>query len=66
MYNQFSAKIGFPTATGLPFVFSFNVPTLAYIGGAMQAKSHPDLSSGSSSEIKIPSAVNVSADIEIM
>ncbi|KAF6216357.1 hypothetical protein GE061_000698 [Apolygus lucorum] len=64
MYNQFSAKIGFPTATGLPFVFSFTVPTYAYVGGSIQAKSHPDISDSKDS-IKIPKSINASADVEI-
>uniref|UniRef100_A0A0K8SAK3 Vitellogenin-1 n=1 Tax=Lygus hesperus TaxID=30085 RepID=A0A0K8SAK3_LYGHE len=64
MYNQYTAKIGFPTATGLPFVFSFSVPTYAYVGGSIQAKSHPDIAS-SKDAIQVPNAVNVTADVEI-
>ncbi|CAA9998147.1 unnamed protein product, partial [Nesidiocoris tenuis] len=65
LYNQYSAKIGFPTATGLPFVFSFSLPSYVYVGGAAQAKAHPDPASGSKDQIQIPTTINATVDVEL-
>ncbi|XP_014261592.1 vitellogenin-1-like [Cimex lectularius] len=64
MYNQGGFKIGFPTAMGLPFVYTYDVPTLAYLGGEMRAQSHPDIASYPKNEIPVPKTVNVTTDIE--
>lgn len=65
MYNQHSVKIGFPTAMGLPFVYSLQVPTLMAFGGEAHLKTHPELSSGSNDEIQPPQALNLTAEIKM-
>lgn len=65
MYNQYVIKMGFPTAMGLPFVYSLQVPTLMAVGGEAQLKSHPDLASGSDDEIQPPKTLNLTAEIKM-
>nr|UJZ92574.1 vitellogenin [Scaphoideus titanus] len=64
--NRFSMTVAFPTAMGLPFVFSMQTPTMVYIGGQAQAKSHPDLASGNSHEIQVPQTVNASVEMQLV
>nr|CAD7195680.1 unnamed protein product [Timema douglasi] len=62
-YNQEAVTLGFPTAMGLPFLFTFNTPTLLQIGGEARVRTHPDLAQGSGNSIPVPSVVNASADV---
>ena len=63
-YNQLSVKIGFPTATGFPFVFSYNIPTLMYFGGEAKLRTNPELVSNN--EIRIPNILNATAEIQAL
>ena len=64
--DKYQVTVAFPTAMGLPFVFTLQNPALLYIGGKAQAKSHPDLASGSNHEIQIPETVNASIDLQFV
>lgn len=64
--NKFTLTVAFPTAMGLPFYFSLQTPTLVYVGGEAQAKSHPDLASGNNNEIQIPQTVNATVDLQLV
>nr|CAD7414698.1 unnamed protein product [Timema poppensis] len=65
-YNQEAVTLGFPTAMGLPFLFTFNTPTLLQIGGEARVRTHPDLAQGSGNSIPVPSVVNASADVHFV
>lgn len=63
LYSSNEFTVSFPTAMGFPFVYMMKTPSLVQVGGEAQARAHPEPYSGSNSEISIPSAVNISADI---
>nr|CAD7460130.1 unnamed protein product [Timema tahoe] len=65
-YNQEAVTVGFPTTMGLPFLFTFNTPTLLQIGGEARIRTHPDLAQGSGNSIPVPSVVNASADVHFV
>nr|CAD7427031.1 unnamed protein product [Timema monikensis] len=65
-YNQEAVTVGFPTAMGLPFLFTFNTPTILQIGGEARIRTHPDLAQGSGNSIPIPGVVNASADVHFV
>ncbi|CAG2058701.1 unnamed protein product, partial [Timema podura] len=65
-YNQEAVTVGFPTAMGLPFLFTFNTPTLLQIGGEARIRTYPDLAQGSGNSIPVPSVVNASADVHFV
>jgi hypothetical protein len=64
LYNQFAVTLAFPTETGLPFVYSIKKPTYIALRGEVQAKSHPDMASGSRDSIRIPETVNSTASLQ--
>ena len=61
--------IAFPLASGLPFFHSYNIPTLFYWGGEVQATVKLDpvssSSSGSNDQINVPDNVNANAEMEL-
>nr|CAD7573376.1 unnamed protein product [Timema californicum] len=65
-YNQEAVTVGFPNVMGLPFLFTFNTPTLLQIGGEARIRTHPDLAQGSANSIPVPSVVNASAEVHFV
>uniref|UniRef100_A0A0K8T2J6 Vitellogenin-1 n=3 Tax=Lygus hesperus TaxID=30085 RepID=A0A0K8T2J6_LYGHE len=65
MFDQLKLKIAFPTALGLPFSYSFNVPTVVAFGGQVHGKVHPD-PTRHEGQIPFPKTLNVSADLNML
>lgn len=65
-YNDISLSLAFPTATGLPFSYTLKVPTLVQAGGEVQARVQGHNSNNNNNLFRIPEAVNVTAEIEIV
>ncbi|KAF6215813.1 hypothetical protein GE061_000148 [Apolygus lucorum] len=65
MFDQLKLKIAFPTAMGLPFSYSFNVPTVVAFRGQAHGKVHPD-PTRHEGQIPFPKTLNVSADLNMM
>ncbi|KAL0267736.1 UNVERIFIED_CONTAM: hypothetical protein PYX00_009919 [Menopon gallinae] len=63
LYNSHSIQIGFPTATGLPFVYTLENPRLLYGKGKIQLRTDNQKSTGSKSQlaemVKFGGAINV-------
>ncbi|XP_071439237.1 vitellogenin-1-like [Hetaerina americana] len=66
LYNQFAMTLAFPTETGLPFVYSIKVPTYISLRGEVQAKTHPDMASGSRGSVRCPETVNSTASLHLV
>ncbi|XP_046405787.1 vitellogenin-A1-like [Ischnura elegans] len=66
LYNQFALTLAFPTETGLPFVYSIKKPTYISLRGEVQAKSHPDMASGSRDSIRVPETINSTASLQFV
>lgn len=64
--DKLSLFVAFPTAMGLPFVFSLTTPTLLHVGGCVQAHAHPG-PLGNSHSPQFPFAsINTTADIRFV
>lgn len=61
-YSGDEFTVSFPTAMGLPFVYSMRTPSLVQYGGEVQAKPYPEYQ-GDNDEISIPEGIKASADI---
>lgn len=70
MYNQHSITIALPTATGLPFVYSLNVPTLISANGKVrvhvQQQSQQQQQQQQQGPFAIPQAINVTSDVQLV
>ena len=63
LYNRYSLTMGFPTAMGLPLVYTLKAPTLVSVGGEARVRTQPDISNGPKDAVRIPNTVNATADI---
>lgn len=64
--NKYSVTVAFPTAMGLPFVFTLQNPAVYSAGGRVQVKTHPDLASSGKHQIQIPEVVNASIEVKFV
>ena len=65
-YNQEVLTIAFPLASGLPFVFTYKTPTVVQFGGEIRARTTPDLAEGHLDHVRVPKAINASAEIDAL
>lgn len=64
--DKLSLSVAFPTAMGLPFVFSLTTPTLLHVRGCVQAHAQPGpLGNSYSSQLPFAS-INTTADIRFV
>lgn len=66
LYDQYQITLAFPTAMGLPFVYTLKTPTLVHAVGQVTAKARPDLAGNSNKKIDIPDRMNATADIHFV
>jgi hypothetical protein len=66
LYDQYEITLAFPTAMGLPFVYTLKTPTLVHAVGEVTAKARPDLAGNSNKKIDIPDRMNATADIHFV
>lgn len=64
MYNQQSITIGLPTATGLPFVYTLNTPSLISVHGKVRVHAQPE-EQNKQGPMRIPEAIEASTDLEV-
>lgn len=53
-YQSQAITVSFPTAMGLPFVYTLKTPVHVSMTGDVHVRSHPDFSSGSQKAVRIP------------
>lgn len=65
-FNQEQITIGFPLASGLPFLFTYKTPTVMRAGGEIRLRTDPDWAQGNDDEIRAPKSINGSAEIDVL
>lgn len=65
-FNQEQITIAFPLASGLPFLFTYKTPTVMQAGGEVRLQTNPDWAQGNDDEIRMPKAINASAEIDFL
>lgn len=65
-YNQEQITLGFPLASGMPFLYTYKTPTLAKAGGEIRLMTTPDLAQGNDDEVRAPNKVTFSAEINVL
>ncbi|XP_017304823.1 vitellogenin-like, partial [Diaphorina citri] len=66
LYNSFVINVGFPTAMGLPFQFSYKKTNLVSVGGEMKLKTHPSLVEGNDRQVAVPNTANVTVEAQLL
>jgi Domain of unknown function (DUF1943) len=66
LYDQYQVTLAFPTAMGLPFVYTLKTPTLVHAVGEVSAKTRPDLAGNSNKKINIPDRINATGEIHFV
>ncbi|GLV41985.1 hypothetical protein CBL_10144 [Carabus blaptoides fortunei] len=64
-YNPHEMTISFPTAMGLPFVYTLDTPFLYSLHGEIRMISHPEIAPSGKDELQTPDTMNVTADIRV-
>lgn len=65
-FNQEQITIGFPLASGLPFLFTYKTPTLMRAGGEIRLRTYPDMAQGNDEQIRAPKSINASAEFDVL
>uniref|UniRef100_T1IB40 Uncharacterized protein n=1 Tax=Rhodnius prolixus TaxID=13249 RepID=T1IB40_RHOPR len=66
VYNKHALQVGFPTATGLPFFYSFSTPTRVHFAGELKVVTHPELEGESGDYVPLPKTAGISGTFNAM
>lgn len=62
--NRYELEISYPTEMALPFVYSFDIPTVLSLDGSTKLSSQPEVSNGT--VLRIPDKVQAEGDLHFL